>query len=274
MHTATFRMRSYPGAVNKPSMELVSLYRGVNAATQLQKILHSVSVSLLLLSAAARADASTFTVNSTVDGDDANKGNGICATAGGVCTLRAAISEATSFTGGPHSVSIPAGTYLLTGTVNENSNVGGDLNISKPMTIAGAGVDSTIIDGNGADRVIAVEASSVTLSGFTAQNGNAPAGQSRGGIQYGGSGLLTLDNIKITGCEAFDGGGLISNSGDMTITNLTISNCSADRKGGALHQLREPAHYQCHLQQQLRRNRWWWYPHAVWFGYRIDQRHH
>ncbi|HKB93849.1 MAG TPA: fibronectin type III domain-containing protein, partial [Gaiellaceae bacterium] len=38
-------------------------------------------------------------VNSTGDGDDAAPGNGICATSGGVCTLRAAIEEANGRTG-------------------------------------------------------------------------------------------------------------------------------------------------------------------------------
>ena len=36
----------------------------------------------------------TFNVDSTVDVVDANIGNGICATGGGACTLRAAIQEA------------------------------------------------------------------------------------------------------------------------------------------------------------------------------------
>ena len=36
----------------------------------------------------------TFTVNSTADTVDANIGDGICATAGAVCTLRAALAEA------------------------------------------------------------------------------------------------------------------------------------------------------------------------------------
>src|SRR6185369_6141371 len=40
------------------------------------------------------AHAATFTVNSTGDGIDATPGNGICATSGNVCTLRAAIQEA------------------------------------------------------------------------------------------------------------------------------------------------------------------------------------
>ncbi len=40
------------------------------------------------------AAGQTFTVNSTADDPDGNFGNGICATASGACTLRAAIAEA------------------------------------------------------------------------------------------------------------------------------------------------------------------------------------
>ena len=42
----------------------------------------------------AQGGGVTFTVDSTGDGEDANPGNGTCATSGGVCTLRAAIEEA------------------------------------------------------------------------------------------------------------------------------------------------------------------------------------
>jgi CSLREA domain-containing protein len=41
----------------------------------------------------------TFVVNSTADEEDAKKGDGICQTAAGVCTLRAAIDEANWYTG-------------------------------------------------------------------------------------------------------------------------------------------------------------------------------
>jgi CSLREA domain-containing protein len=43
--------------------------------------------------------ATTFTVNSTGDGADANPGNGTCAASGGDCTLRAAIQEANANAG-------------------------------------------------------------------------------------------------------------------------------------------------------------------------------
>src|SRR5687768_1752509 len=53
--------------------------------------------------------AATFTVDSTGDAADASI-DGLCATAGAVCTLRAAIAEANA-TAGPHSINfnIPTG---------------------------------------------------------------------------------------------------------------------------------------------------------------------
>jgi CSLREA domain-containing protein len=52
----------------------------------------------------------TFVVNSTADDEDLNPGDAICATAGGVCTLRAAIVEANLHTG-PDTIgfNIPGG---------------------------------------------------------------------------------------------------------------------------------------------------------------------
>ena len=59
----------------------------------------------------ARPDSAagvTLTVNSTADGVDASPGNGVCATAGGQCTLRAAIQEANSLAGATRSPSASA----------------------------------------------------------------------------------------------------------------------------------------------------------------------
>lgn len=74
---------------------------------------------VVALALASPANAATFTVNSTGDGADANPGNGVCATAGSVCTLRAAIDEANSASGadtiafaisgaGPHTITLAA----------------------------------------------------------------------------------------------------------------------------------------------------------------------
>jgi len=52
-----------------------------------------------ILPASAAPKATTYTVNSDTDAQDANPGDGVCATAGGECTLRAAIEEANTHTG-------------------------------------------------------------------------------------------------------------------------------------------------------------------------------
>ena len=68
-------------------------------------------------STAAGPAGQVFTVDSTGDDWDANAGNGVCATATGTCTLRAAMHESKSFPGidtiefaipgpGPHTISI------------------------------------------------------------------------------------------------------------------------------------------------------------------------
>src|SRR3989442_3563837 len=100
--------------------------------------------------------AATFTVNDTADAVDAAPGNGSCATAGGTCTLRAAIQEANAHTGAD-TIMVPAGTYLLTiPGRGEDAAVTGDLDITDDVTITGAGADSTIVDGNRIDRLFEI----------------------------------------------------------------------------------------------------------------------
>lgn len=76
-----------------------------------------IRVLLLLLALALPAEAATFVVDSTGDTADASAGNGVCATAGAVCTLRAAIQEANALAGadvinftiagaGPHTITL------------------------------------------------------------------------------------------------------------------------------------------------------------------------
>ena len=60
---------------------------------------HSVVLFAMTLGLAADAAAITVTVNSTGNSSDVNAGNGVCATSGGVCTLRAAIQETNARSG-------------------------------------------------------------------------------------------------------------------------------------------------------------------------------
>jgi CSLREA domain-containing protein len=57
--------------------------------------------------------ATLLTVNTTGDGVDADPGDGVCQTSGGMCSVRAAIHEGNALYG-PELVTVPAGTYSLT----------------------------------------------------------------------------------------------------------------------------------------------------------------
>src|ERR1700720_4241405 len=70
---------------------------------------------LLTASHVTTVRAASFTVNSHNDQVDANIGDGTATTSSGTCTLRAAIQEANALaSGGPHTITLPAGNYDLT----------------------------------------------------------------------------------------------------------------------------------------------------------------
>lgn len=76
------------------------------------------------------ASGDAFTVNNTGDAVDANLGNGVCATAGAVCTLRAAIGEANALAG-PDTIGFSIGSGAQTITLSST------LTISSQITIDG-----------------------------------------------------------------------------------------------------------------------------------------
>src|SRR5262245_44902326 len=181
------------------------------------------------------ATAATFTVNSTADLVDANPGNGICATGTGVCTLRAALQEANALSG-TDTINLGATTYTLTiPGVTEDAAATGDLDITKPVNIVGAGATSTTIDANSIDRVFDIlpGAGNVSMSGLTITDGFSGFGFVAGGIWN--SGTLTLSNVRILNSVGRLGGGGIVNEATVTATDVTISGCGSHSKGGALY---------------------------------------
>jgi len=175
---------------------------------------------------------STFTVNSPVDAVDAAPGDGACATAGAVCTLRAAVQEANALAG-DDVINLPAGTYTLAlAGANEDLAATGDLDLASNVTLAGAGATTTIIDANWVDRVLHVTgAYTVSISGVTLTRGNG----SGGGLRNDG-GVLAMTSSALFENNAAAAGGGILNSGIMTIANSTVvdNNAGADA-GGVLN---------------------------------------
>src|SRR3989475_6758521 len=194
----------------------------------------------------------TYNVNSTADLPNSTSSSKMCATATGVCTLRAAI-QASNANAGTDTIVLPAGTYTLTITGrNENLAATGDHDITDPVNITGAGASSVIIDGNGIDRVFDVFANgTTTISGVTIRNGNpggtcsttvtqtcvantgCPSGQScvfksGGGIQTGAIlannvATLNLSRVVVTQNVSDDAGGGIAKRAILSLTNVTYS---------------------------------------------------
>ena len=94
-----------------------------------------------------------FTVNSFTDGADANLNDNVPLTVDGRVTLRAAIQQA-NFNGGINTIILPAGNYTLSiAGAGEDAGATGDLDITGPIVVQGAGPGTTTVHGDGTDRV-------------------------------------------------------------------------------------------------------------------------
>ncbi len=196
---------------------------------------------------AASVQAATFTVNSTVDAVDAFPGDGVCATAGGVCTLRAAIQEANALAGAD-VITVPAGTYSFAiAGANEDAAATGDLDITADLTINGAGATTTIIDGNGLDRIFDILGGTVTINDLTVRNGDGGS-NGGGGIAvcdrtFAAQPTLHLNNsiveANITGGR---GGGIaVCENGHLVLNDSVVRNNIATSDGGGIEQHISPS---------------------------------
>jgi CSLREA domain-containing protein len=205
-----------------------------------------------LLYPGTSARAATFTVNTTADTVDTNPGDGTAVDTNGKCSLRAAIMEANALYG-PDMIEVPEGIYLLArGGTREDYCQRGDLDIRRHLTIRGAGIDLTIIDGSQQDRVFEILGPwNVTISDLTIRNGKSADGRTSkygsdgedGGGIYNKRGSVSLANCKIGDCSCGKGGimtwcagmlnggkgGGICNSGILTLDRCVVTN---NRAGG------------------------------------------
>ncbi|WP_432076389.1 choice-of-anchor Q domain-containing protein [Streptomyces wuyuanensis] len=191
--------------------------------------------------AQAASAPTTFRVDSTEDAVDANASDGVCRTATGTCTLRAAVMAANTRPGS--TIELPAARYRLTIPPNPDHLNGrtadpttGDLNILEPTTVLGAGARKTIIDANHIDRVFRMGAdaslSDLTITGGDAKQREVPITDPGGG-GIANSKKMTLRRVTVTGNRAGYGGGIFNIPGShLTLIESTVSRNTAGEAGG------------------------------------------
>jgi predicted outer membrane repeat protein len=139
-------------------------------------------------------------------------------------TLQAAINDA----GPGDTITAEAGTYY------EN------LQINKDITLIGADKDSTFIDGKNQDSCIKISPNvSVTITGFTLQNGKAtytlPNTQSTlGGGIFNNQGNLNVNNCIIKNNNADIGAGIMNFNGNLMLNSVSIQKNTAKSAAGGL----------------------------------------
>lgn len=183
-------------------------------------------------------------VNSVVDEADGDPFDGVCATAEGSCTLRAAIQTANRFDEGVTGILIPPGTYQLTLLGNDFQAAVGDLNISRSMVLKGSQAESTIIDGRLINNgIISVFPSfegpdiDLTLQNITLQNGQRE--EEAGGALSAQIRSLTILDCIIRNNQADFGGGVFASQGnipgsaEIRVFNTLFENNRA-RNGGSI----------------------------------------
>ena len=171
------------------------------------------------------------------------------------CSLREAVIAANAGSGGD-TIVVPAGHFRLSiPGLGEQDAATGDLDLTKSVTITGAGARATVIDAMRSDRVFEVLGgttvliSDVTITGgVTTDNGagiesvgtltlvrdtlvgNDASGVADGGAVDSSGPSLTITQSTLAGNEAYDGGAV--NYGHMlTVTNSTITGNAAGGPG-------------------------------------------
>ncbi len=173
------------------------------------------------------AMAANFTVNSTADTSDAVLGDGFCDIGGSVCTLRAAIEEG-DFLVGPHTITLPAGTYNITSLLIPAAE----------NTINGAGSGTTVITNTSGTTGVFAPGNNLTLNDLAISNNATISPQSGAAIDNTGGVTITINNCTFHNNSVISangdiyGGAIYNASGTLNITDSVFSNNTATSQIG------------------------------------------
>jgi predicted outer membrane repeat protein len=168
----------------------------------------------------------TFTVNSNTDSGDSNKGNCICSTATGTCTLRAAVEEANACAGDDTILLQSGVTYPIGSTLTIDSPG------SERIDIYPGGTQRAIISTETRPTAFSVVKGMLRLTSIHLQYS--------GGITVSPNGQLEVHDSEFRnnngnhGSGVYAGGGAIYNLGELAVTFSTFISNTTEGRGGAI----------------------------------------
>lgn len=215
--------------------------------------LHHTSVSLHLLvamvlvlttaviSTAPVRAGTTITVTEMIDEFNELSNNS------GDCSVREAIvaaNEDRAIGGcpagsGADTIIVPVGTYTLAIDGVEGRGIADDLNITEDVTLRGAGIGKTIIDGDGRFVIKSLHSNdgndypAVMIDGMTLQHAYG-GGDAGGGAINNSLGSLLIRRVLIRDSEAAQGAA-INNSGTLVVQSSIITGNHARYDGGGIY---------------------------------------
>ena len=164
-------------------------------------------------------------------------------TANGTCNLREAIQSAETNTNVDACIRTGGGNDTIyfgrTGIINLIQALPV---ITQGVRIIGPGADLLTVDANGFARVMHIQPAANGawyLAGMTLTDGDAGSffGRNGGGLYFdnvGVGGTLTLEDMVLTGNNAYEGGGLFAEEGTVIVRRSTISDNTAVNAGGGI----------------------------------------
>ncbi len=176
-----------------------------------------------------------FVVDTVVDAVDANVGDGVCETAGGSCSLRAAVMEGNADANITEVQLSADATYVLAlPGPGEDASATGDLDLTERTYLRAPPGATATIEADGTDRIIdVIDGDFHYLEGLRLSDGAAPGD---GGAILVRSGLVGVEDVY-----AFDnaaggrGGAIAAVGGRIWIENTTIANNTAAAAGGGIY---------------------------------------
>ena len=178
----------------------------------------SISIFLSLFMAGAPTFAQ-YTVDTFLDGVDANLEDGVCETIDGNCSLRAALQQA-AVDSLVVEISLPSGIYAW--------NLGQLLIESGDITISGAGARTTIVDAGGGQRFWEFDGNNTLITIRDLELRNGLSTNDPGGAFHTDADLVTVERVCFRNCVTQDAfGGAIHNREDLEVYACSFIDCKA-----------------------------------------------